>query len=105
VAAAAAAAWPAGRAPLVVPVRLQIAYFFVCGSLDVDNMIKPIQDALIGIAYDDDSRVVDVRAILRDQGGQYALANPSAALVAALGGGGDFIHVFVEEADLMTPLP
>ena len=33
---------------------------------DVDNLIKPVLDALIGVAYEDDYQVVDVRCRLGD---------------------------------------
>ncbi|MCY7322951.1 MAG: RusA family crossover junction endodeoxyribonuclease [Phormidesmis sp. CAN_BIN36] len=29
-------------------------------ALDVDNIVKPIQDAIIGLAYVDDDQVTDV---------------------------------------------
>lgn len=29
-------------------------------ALDVDNIVKPVQDALIGVALDDDSRITDL---------------------------------------------
>lgn len=105
VAAAAAAAWPAGVAPLLIPVKLDIVYFYSHGTVDIDNIIKPIQDALIGIAYDDDSRVVEVRAVRRDLASNYVLSGPSAQLLAALVPGTDFVHISVEDADLQEPVP
>lgn len=45
------------------PLRLQIDFFFRGKTdLDTDNMIKPIQDALETILYEDDRTIEDVRA-------------------------------------------
>jgi Holliday junction resolvase RusA-like endonuclease len=60
VAAAARAAWPSGDQPL--PCKLQIhvtCYHDSAPPLDVDNMLKPIQDALISIVYVDDNQLTD----------------------------------------------
>jgi Holliday junction resolvase RusA-like endonuclease len=44
-----------------VELRLTLVYLCFKGSeRDVDNIIKPIQDALIGVIYEDDSLVTDV---------------------------------------------
>ena len=92
-------------APLLVPVRLQIVYFYSQLSVDIDNIIKPIQDALKGIVYDDDDRVADVRAVRRDLAGGYQLLNPSSELLVALATGTDFVWITVEPADLGDPVP
>ena len=45
------------------PLRVRIDFFFRGSTdLDTDNIIKPIQDALKEILYDDDETVVDVCA-------------------------------------------
>ena len=38
---------------------LQITYFYDSVIMDVDNIVKPIQDAIIGLAYIDDDQVTD----------------------------------------------
>jgi Holliday junction resolvase RusA-like endonuclease len=35
-------------------VMLQITYFYDSIAIDVDNIVKPIQDAIIGLVYVDD---------------------------------------------------
>lgn len=52
---------PAQLPLLAPPYRLRIDFFYdATTDLDVDNIIKPIQDALEGIVYDNDEAVVDV---------------------------------------------
>ncbi len=49
VAAAAVSAWPESEPPLTQPLKITITFFHIDAPLDADNMLKPIQDALIGI--------------------------------------------------------
>ena len=51
---AAQSAWPAGEPPLDHKVQIHITYYHHNAPLDVDNMLKPIQDALCGLVYVDD---------------------------------------------------
>ena len=68
---AAATAWPADRPPIAVAVRLQITHYGERPGVDIDNLIKPIQDALQGVAYHDDRQVKDVTGTWRDINGRY----------------------------------
>lgn len=58
---AAAAAWVDDR-PLGTEVNVTIVYFYRDGSIDVDNLIKPIMDAMNNVIYDDDALVSQVLA-------------------------------------------
>src|SRR5258706_34908 len=54
----AAGEWVASRAASVV---LSVAYFYAYQPVaDLDNIVKPLQDALKTIAYEDDIQVVDL---------------------------------------------
>src|SRR5687767_13160385 len=78
--AAAAERWPEGEDPLEDEVQLRITYFHENAPLDVDNMIKPIQDALNGLAYVDDRQVVRVISGKSDLNGAYVVRGLSEAL-------------------------
>jgi crossover junction endodeoxyribonuclease RusA len=97
VSAAAASAWPVGQPPTVTPVRLQVVYYHLNAPLDVDNMIKPIQDAMIGIIYDDDRQVTDVQAARRDLNGPFRVRGMSPRLAQGFVNGGTFVHITVSE--------
>ena len=66
VAAAAHVAWPAGQLPVSVSVLLRITHYAQRQRADMDNIIKPIQDALEGIAYTNDRLVTDVTGQLAE---------------------------------------
>ena len=39
---------------------LTVMYFYESGSMDIDNLPKPISDALKGLVYLDDEQVTDI---------------------------------------------
>ncbi len=52
--------------PVAGPLMVSITYFFDNTPLDVDNIPKPILDALKGMVYVDDSEVFDLLCRKRD---------------------------------------
>lgn len=99
VANAAEAAIDSDSEPTDAEVALTVVYYYRGDRLDVDNMIKLIQDALNGVVYTDDDQVVDVRAKVRSLGGSFRLLDPSPELATAVANGEDFIHVLVTEPE------
>jgi hypothetical protein len=77
---------------------LRVAYFYVYApAADLDNIVKPLQDALKGVAFADDVQVVDLIASMRRKGVSDRV--PMTALLAtAFGGGSDFVYVAVDRA-------
>ena len=61
--AAAEARWDGRRNSLQVPVQIVATYYHdgEAVRLDLDNAIKPIQDALNGLVYADDRRITDAQ--------------------------------------------
>jgi crossover junction endodeoxyribonuclease RusA len=62
VAAEAAKTWPAGAEPFDGDLQVTLVYLAAEDAADIDNIIKPIQDALVGLVYSDDFSVSDVDA-------------------------------------------
>lgn len=58
------AAWVGvGGLPLKGPVGLRISFYrATMVRADLDNLVKTIQDALLGIAYQDDHQIVELAA-------------------------------------------
>jgi Holliday junction resolvase RusA-like endonuclease len=61
-------------------VALSITYYYDGDTPDVDNIIKPIQDALIGIVYQDDSQVVEARSSKTRIDGSFTIRGASAVV-------------------------
>ena len=89
----AAAAWPAGRQPIEVAVELRVTHYGERRSIDMDNLIKPVQDALQGLAYVNDRQVRDVTGNWRNIDERYPLRYISPCLSAAFSYGREFVHV------------
>jgi crossover junction endodeoxyribonuclease RusA len=67
-------------------------------SIGIDNIPKPITDALKGLVYLDDERVTDVLCRKRNLISNLRLENPSDVLAEGLGRGSQFLYIAVEEA-------
>lgn len=65
--------WPTGAPPLQVPLKLTVCYYHdgVSVRIDNDNMLKPIQDALIGLVYEDDRQITDIQVRKTDINGSF----------------------------------
>lgn len=96
VAAAARAEWPGGTLPLTSPLKMTIVYYYDGVALDTDNMIKPIQDALVGVVYQDDAQLTDVTACKRDLNGSYRVRGLSPQLAKGFSSDRDFVHIRLE---------
>jgi len=92
---AAAANWPRGRKPINVAVELRITHYGERRVIDLDNMIKPIQDALEGIVYLNDRQVQEVTGSWRNIDGRYPLRFISPLVAAAFSQGREFVHIRV----------
>jgi hypothetical protein len=77
---------------------LTITYFYDSISMDVDNLPKPISDALRGLVYLDDEQVTDVLCRKRDLNRDFRVENPSSVLADGLIRGNEFLYIVVAEA-------
>ena len=90
--------WPIDAVPVTHPVRLEITHFYEDVELDVDNVAKPIIDALKGLIFLDDRQVTDLLCRKRDLGRSLRVTNPSSVLAEGLSRDNDFLLVTVMEA-------
>jgi crossover junction endodeoxyribonuclease RusA len=103
---AARTVWPAGQAPLTYPLAVTVTCFHRGQPLDTDNMLKPILDALIGIVYDDDKRVVDIHGSMRDlRGTTFLMEGLTPALLKGFLTDDPFVHIKVEAPPNAQELP
>lgn len=96
--AAVTARWPADDLPVTIAVHVQITHVFPGVSGDLDNLAKPVLDALKGLAYEDDRQVTDLTMRKRDLTRDLRVETRWPALIAGFNQGGEFLHVVVEEA-------
>ena len=77
---------------------LTITYFYEESPTDVDNVPKPVSDALKGLVYIDDSQVNDVICRRRELKATRRLINPSPVLAERFVQDGEFLYIIVESA-------
>jgi crossover junction endodeoxyribonuclease RusA len=98
--------WPARADPIGSELSVLIIYFHEGRTaLDIDNIIKPILDAMSGTIFTDDALVTEIRARKTRLGPGFAVDNPSGNLAAALASGGGFVMVRVEGPPKHTGIP
>jgi crossover junction endodeoxyribonuclease RusA len=90
--------WPLGAAPIDGFVVLQITYFYHSVKIDVDNIIKPIQDALIGLAYMDDDQITDVIGRKRNLYEDFITDNITSTLIEGFARNNEFLYIVITNA-------
>jgi hypothetical protein len=90
--------WPPADPPANQLVMLKVTYFYDTVSLDVDNIVKPIQDALVGLVYIDDGQVSDILSRKRDLSANFRVRSLSAVLAQGFQRASEFLHIVVQEA-------
>ena len=79
-------------------VMLQVTYFYDAIAIDADNIVKPIQDAIIGLAYVDDDQITDVLVRKRNLSSNFRIENMTSTLAEGFSRGNEFLHIVVTDA-------
>ena len=79
-------------------VMLQVTYFYDSFEMDVDNIVKPIQDALIGLAYIDDGQITDVLVRKRNLSINFQEKDINSILAEGFTRGNEFLYIVVMDA-------
>jgi len=66
--------------------------------IDNDNLLKPIQDALIGVVYIDDRQITDTMVRETAIDGSFHVRGASWVLLEAFHRGNEFLHIIVGPA-------
>jgi hypothetical protein len=87
-------------APLPVRLRIAVTYYHegAAVSIDTDNMVKPIQDALIGLVYVDDRQITDTTVRKTSINGKFETRWQSLVLLTAFSRGDVFVYVVIDHA-------
>jgi crossover junction endodeoxyribonuclease RusA len=98
--AAARARWPSSHEPLDQPLKVIVVYYHdhSAVSIDNDNLVKPIQDALNGYVYVDDALIVDTVIRKTALDGSFKVRRMSRMLADAFVEGDEFLHIRIEAA-------
>jgi crossover junction endodeoxyribonuclease RusA len=96
-----------GRPPLTGKLKCTIFNFHegANASLDDDNMVKPIRDAMNGLVYVDDSQISYSETIHINIDAPIKIRRASAVLLAAYGKGEEFLYIRIDDAPDFIQLP
>ncbi len=98
--AEAAKSWT-GTALSTGDVHLTLVYLFDTDPADIDNIIKPILDALIGLVYPDDAFITDIEAHKRPLVGTFDLTRCPSELLKGIAGGKECVYVRITTAKVL----
>ena len=103
--ATAALTWEPRRPPLDGALLVEIIYFYEFSAADVDNIAKPIHDALKGLVFADDGQITDSVVRRRNSAGTYRVRSLTTLLAGAIKGSREFLYVAVSTAPGAGELP
>ena len=87
--------WPVSSTPTTsLKVSVQITNYYTLAPPDIDNIIKPILDAMNGLVYYDDQQVYRVTSTKHDLA--ESITDPSPIVAAGLGVHSELVSVAVE---------
>lgn len=81
------------------PLRLSIVYLCDACPPDTDNIIKPIQDALVELVFKDDSLISDVDSHRRYLSDSIDITNLPPLLQAGVARGCECVYVRISDAE------
>jgi crossover junction endodeoxyribonuclease RusA len=81
--------------PVRVEIALRVTHYCELPVGDMDNLLKPVQDALQGVVYENDRQVKDALSNRRDINGAFRVRFMSPRLAAAFSAGDEFVHIRV----------
>ena len=87
-----------GEPPFMGEVAATITYVSSRARLDVDNIPKPILDALTGLVYADDRQVADLLCRRKSLEPNLRIRNASPLFYESFRAGEQFLHVIVSNA-------
>jgi crossover junction endodeoxyribonuclease RusA len=95
------------KPPLTCKLKCTIINFHEgnVASLDDDNMVKPIRDAMNKLVYDDDSRICYSETIHVSIDAAIKLRRASGILLAAFSKGEEFLYIRIDDAPDVIQLP
>jgi crossover junction endodeoxyribonuclease RusA len=91
--------WSDPIIPNGTDLRLTLVYLCDDSPADIDNIIKPIQDAMVGVVYEDDIQISDVDSHRRYLTDTIVITGLPQMLADAVEVGGEAVYVKVENAD------
>lgn len=82
-------------------IQLTLVYLYKDDPVDTDNIVKPIQDALIALVYEDDSLITDVESHRRSLNNVFDLTRCPDPLIQGILSGEECVYVRITTPRLL----
>lgn len=91
------------NSPLISNQYLHVSIVYLCDDSppDLDNIVKPILDALVGLVYEDDEQIADVESHRRYLSDGIDTTNLPPLLQCGVLKGDECVYVKIEESKLL----
>ena len=88
------------NSPVIQTGDLQLTLVYLCdvSPPDTDNIVKPIQDALVGLVFSDDALIADVESHRRSLKGTFDLTQLPQLVLAGIASGQECVYVQVSNS-------
>lgn len=94
-----------GEPPVAEELMVTIIYVYDAIPLDIDNIPKPILDALQGLVFINDNQITDLICRKRDMNTELQVQYFSPALDEALDSSMPFVHIIIGNAPDQEMIP
>ena len=94
-----------GQPPVAEEIMVTVTCFHLPKKFDIDNILKPILDAMSKLIYVDDKQITDLHCYKRVVRTDLEVRNPSSVLRDALGRSAQFVHIVVADAPDQGVIP
>ena len=86
-----------GHKPYNGRMHVELTHYYIGGTIDLDNLAKPMLDAIKGIAYEDDGPIDSLHLKRVDLESGTPISIVSGAMADAIEANRDFVHVLVQQ--------
>ena len=86
------------QSPVGEAIMVTITCFYRNRQFDLDNILKPILDAMNRLIYEDDKQITDLHTHKRVLSADLEARSPSSVLSIALARPTPFVHIIVDHA-------
>lgn len=93
---------PVGTVPTIESVQIIIIHYYAANPPDIDNIAKPILDALNLLVYIDDKQITDLTLRKRNFRNLSKLQNLPETITEALAKGEPFVYVKIDVSPVLT---
>jgi hypothetical protein len=88
--------WNPSFAPSNASLQFSVTYYYEDVPVEMEDIVKPIMDALIGLVYNDNSQITEITQSRQNLYSSFRIPDLSPTLADGFGRGCEFLHVQID---------